>query len=158
VLLSRSLRRKILATVLGAAGIVLFYEATTTDSRTVPAARLSASSIGGRMSFVATAYCKGRTTASGVTVQSGVAAADPQLLPEGSVVQVDGVPQQHQGIYTVLDTGPKVRGRHVDLYMWSCYEALEFGRRPVSLTVLRLGWNPNTPDAESGGARRTTKD
>jgi hypothetical protein len=26
--------------------------------------------------------------------------------------------------------------------MWSCYEALDFGRRPVHLTVLRLGWNP----------------
>ena len=26
--------------------------------------------------------------------------------------------------------------------MWSCHEALEFGRRPVRLTVLRLGWNP----------------
>ena len=28
-----------------------------------------------------------------------------------------------------MDTGPKVQGRHVDLYMWSCYEALAFGRR-----------------------------
>ena len=26
--------------------------------------------------------------------------------------------------------------------MWSCHEALKFGRRPVRLTVLRLGWNP----------------
>jgi hypothetical protein len=26
--------------------------------------------------------------------------------------------------------------------MWSCNEALQFGRRPIHLTVLRLGWNP----------------
>ncbi len=26
--------------------------------------------------------------------------------------------------------------------MWSCHEALAFGRQPVRLTVLRLGWNP----------------
>ena len=26
--------------------------------------------------------------------------------------------------------------------MWSCNEALEFGRQPIHLTVLRLGWNP----------------
>jgi len=26
--------------------------------------------------------------------------------------------------------------------MWSCHEALKFGRRPVHLTVLRLGWKP----------------
>jgi hypothetical protein len=41
-----------------------------------------------------------------------------------------------------MDTGPAVQGRELDLYMWSCYEALEFGRRPVRITVLRLGWNP----------------
>jgi hypothetical protein len=26
--------------------------------------------------------------------------------------------------------------------MWSCNEALQFGRRPVHMNVLRLGWNP----------------
>jgi len=35
-----------------------------------------------------------------------------------------------------------VRGRHIDLYMWSCKEALEFGRRDITVLVLRLGWNP----------------
>jgi hypothetical protein len=35
-----------------------------------------------------------------------------------------------------------VQGRHIDLYLWSCHEALDFGRRMVRLTVLRLGWNP----------------
>jgi hypothetical protein len=41
-----------------------------------------------------------------------------------------------------MDTGPKVQGRLVDIYMWSCHEALRFGRRPVRLVVIRLGWNP----------------
>jgi hypothetical protein len=41
-----------------------------------------------------------------------------------------------------MDTGPAVQGRIVDLYLWSCHEALRFGRRPVQLAVLRLGWNP----------------
>jgi hypothetical protein len=36
-----------------------------------------------------------------------------------------------------------VQGRILDLYMWSCHEALAFGRKPVEVTVLRLGWNPN---------------
>ena len=35
-----------------------------------------------------------------------------------------------------------MRGRTVDLYLWSCKEALQFGRRSVRLTVLRLGWSP----------------
>ncbi len=93
---------------------------------------------------------RGTTTASGVAVRSGIAAADPRLLPVGSVVKLDGTPEGHEGIYTVLDTGPKVQGRHVDLYMWSCHEALAFGRRKVSLTVLRRGWHPNGAAAAKG--------
>ena len=27
--------------------------------------------------------------------------------------------------------------------MWSCHEALAFGRKDVQVTVLRLGWNPS---------------
>jgi hypothetical protein len=42
-----------------------------------------------------------------------------------------------------MDTGPAVQGRVLDLYMWSCHEALAFGRRQVELRVLRLGWNPS---------------
>jgi hypothetical protein len=41
-----------------------------------------------------------------------------------------------------MDTGPKVQGRHIDIYMWSCNEALALGRRSMQLQVLRLGWNP----------------
>jgi 3D (Asp-Asp-Asp) domain-containing protein len=84
-----------------------------------------------------------------------MAAADPSWLPQGSIVQLDGAPGEHDGLYTVLDTGPKVKGRHVDLYMWSCHEALAFGRRPVTLTVLRLGWDPArsaAADAEDRGS------
>ena len=94
------------------------------------------------MTFAATAYCKGNLTASGVVPRSGIAAADPDLLPVGSVVQVGSGDQHYSGIYTIMDTGPLVQGRHIDIYMWSCDEALEFGRRPVEVTVLRLGWHP----------------
>ena len=83
---------------------------------------------GSRLLFSATAYCKGSTTASGVEVRSGIAAADPDLLPVGSVVQVDAPGTRYDGVYTVMDTGPRVQGRHLDLYMWSCNEALRFGR------------------------------
>jgi 3D (Asp-Asp-Asp) domain-containing protein len=151
MLLSRSLRRKILATVLGAAGILLVYQASVVDSRSVVSARPKEIRPGTRMDFIATAYCKGETTASGVRVKRGMAAADPHWLPQGSVVEIEGAPEDHEGIYTILDTGPAVRGRHVDLYMWSCHEALAFGRRPVTLRVLRLGWNPATSAQTSFG-------
>ena len=35
-----------------------------------------------------------------------------------------------------------VQGREIDLYIWNCNEALRFGRQPVRLDILRLGWNP----------------
>jgi 3D (Asp-Asp-Asp) domain-containing protein len=158
LLLSRSFRRKLLATVLAACGFVLLYNATIMDSRTV-ALRESDSvkalkpKTGSRLDFTATAYCKGEMTSAGVAPQAGIAAADPLLLPEGSVVQVEDAPERYRGIYTVMDTGPAVVGRHVDLYMWSCIEATSFGRRPISLTILRLGWNPRN---SAEGAVRTS--
>lgn len=75
-------------------------------------------------------------------VQSGIAASDPALLPVGSVIELDSRLSKYNGIYTVMDTGPAVQGRQLDVYMWSCNEALQFGRQPVRVTVLRLGWNP----------------
>lgn len=92
--------------------------------------------------FTATAYCRGTTTASGVNVRSGIAAADPNLLPVGSVVRVDALSERYDGIYTVMDTGPKVHGRHLDIYIWNCDEAVQLGRREMRITVLRMGWNP----------------
>jgi len=139
--------RKALVTLGVATAFVSLYQATTRDSRTAA----SETSIiettvlpqaGARMQFTATAYCKGETTASGVGVRTGVAAADPALLPVGSVVRLETPNPRYSGVWTVMDTGPAVRGRTVDLYLWSCKEALVFGRRPVRLTVLRLGWNP----------------
>jgi 3D (Asp-Asp-Asp) domain-containing protein len=145
--LSRSAGRKLVATAVGAVSFAFLYEVTALDSKY--AARqeelkeaTATPAPGQRLRFSATAYCKGTTTASGVNVRTGIAAADPDLLPVGSVIQVERVPEKYAGIYTVMDTGPAVQGRQIDIYMWSCYEALDFGRRNIQVTVLRLGWNP----------------
>jgi 3D (Asp-Asp-Asp) domain-containing protein len=146
VTISGSVRRKALITAVAAVVFVAAYEVTIPDSQYAAWQHVvhetSLPSPGARLAFNATAYCKGITTASGATVQTGVAASDPTMLPVGSVVQIDSLPTRYNGIYTVLDTGPAVQGRLVDLYMWSCYEALAFGRKPIHLTVLRLGWSP----------------
>jgi 3D (Asp-Asp-Asp) domain-containing protein len=146
-MLSRSTGRKIVATGAAALAFASVYQVTVHDSRY--AARkaelredTAAPAPGLKLRFTATGYCKGTTTASGVNVQRGIAAADPSLLPVGSVIQVDRLGDRYNGIYTVMDTGPKVLGRHIDIYMWSCHEALSLGRRPAQITVLRLGWNP----------------
>jgi 3D (Asp-Asp-Asp) domain-containing protein len=146
--ISHSVWRKSVVTAAAVGGFVLLYELTALDSKVgMRESELrehgALPSPGDRLTFSATAYCKGLTTSSGVPAQSGVAASDPALLPVGSVVNVDGADSRYNGIYAVMDTGPAVQGRQVDLYMWNCNEALEFGRRPIHLTILRLGWNPH---------------
>jgi 3D (Asp-Asp-Asp) domain-containing protein len=147
-LLSRSFGRKIVATGTAAVTLAFLYEVTILDSRyAARQAELHGSSAApaaaASLRFTATAYCRGTTTASGVNVRNGIAAADPDLLPVGSVIEVDRLGDRYDGIYTVMDTGPAVQGRHIDIYMWNCNEArYEFGRRTAGITVLRLGWNP----------------
>ena len=145
-----SVWRKVVVSAVAAGGFVFLYEVTMLDSQNFPwlhpamaESTLRSPAPGVRLSFAATAYCKGLVTAAGVAAQTGVAAADPTLLPLGSVVQIDAPQTKYDGIYSVLDTGPAVQGREIDIYMWSCHEALGFGRRPIHLTVLRLGWNPH---------------
>ena len=128
-------RRMLLAGVLIAAAVMV-YEVTVSEEPTQAASA-------GIARYVATAYCKGQTTASGVPVRAGIAAADPTVLPLGSIIRIGGeaVSEKYHGVYSVLDTGPLIKGRRLDLYIWSCYEALDFGRRGVEVTVLRHGWN-----------------
>ena len=147
MIISGSLWRKALVTSVAVAGIVSTYEVTILDSKyaarqAVLRETTALPTPGSRLAFSATAYCKGDTTASGSGVHAGILAADPELLPVGSVVELDSLPQKYNGIYTVMDTGPAVQGREIDIYMWNCNEALQFGRKRIRLTVLRLGWNP----------------
>src|SRR5437867_2782707 len=144
--LSRSNARRFVVMLSVIGGLMLFYEATTFDllpwGGMPGAANPSAPVPGSRLDFSATAYCKGKTTASGAEVRTGIAAADDAILPVGSVVNVSTDNVRYNGVYTIMDTGPRVQGRVLDLYMWSCNEALAFGRKPIQVTVLRLGWNP----------------
>jgi 3D (Asp-Asp-Asp) domain-containing protein len=86
---------------------------------------------------MATAYCKGTATAVGTKVAEGVIAADPRLLPFGTVIRVTGQSKAYRGNYTVMDTGPRIRGRRLDVYIADCAQAVRFGRRSVGVTVLR---------------------
>jgi 3D (Asp-Asp-Asp) domain-containing protein len=152
VLIARSFWLKAFVTTATAVMFIWLLQETILDSRyiTLPLTLIepvfnptAVPAPGSRLAFTATAYCKGAVTSSGVNVQSGVAAADPVLLPGGSVVQLDFSEHRYDGMYTVLDTGPDVQGRQIDVYIWSCTEAQQFGRRSVRMTVLRLGWNPH---------------
>jgi 3D (Asp-Asp-Asp) domain-containing protein len=154
VVIARSFRRKVLVTAIAACGFAALHDVTIPDSRyvgrfLVPVDPTAPPNPGERVNFSATAYCKGETTASGAQVRTGIAAADPALLPVGSVIDVTARNPKYSGVYTVMDTGPAIKGRVIDVYMWSCHEALAFGRMPVEVTVLRLGWNPQATSSSS---------
>ena len=91
--------------------------------------------------MMATAYCGRGATKSGVRAQPGVVAADVRRLPLGTRLRVIAPGEPYAGTYTVLDTGSKIRGRDLDIYMASCARARTFGKRPVQVRILNQGAN-----------------
>jgi 3D (Asp-Asp-Asp) domain-containing protein len=87
--------------------------------------------------FKATAYSLKGRTATGIETRPGVVAADPRVIPLGSLVQIKA--GDYSGVYTVHDTGSAVKGNLVDVWMPSEKEARKFGRRAIKLQVLRYG-------------------
>lgn len=80
--------------------------------------------------FTITAYCPCKKccgkcadglTASGVLAEPGVIAVDPQIIPLGSVVMIDG--QE----YRAEDTGSGIKGNRIDIYMDSHSAACNYG-------------------------------
>jgi 3D (Asp-Asp-Asp) domain-containing protein len=53
----------------------------------------------------------------------------------GTVIRIEGA-APYDGSYRVLDTGPRVRNRQVDLYIADCDAARRFGRRSVQVTIV----------------------
>lgn len=102
-----------------------------------PFATPDAAQLRGPQTFRATAYSLRGRTRMGTYVRRGVIAADPRVLPLGSVVQLNA--GRYSGVYSVHDTGKKIKGKIVDVWMPSSGEARQFGRRGVKLQVLRLG-------------------
>ena len=87
-------------------------------------------------SFTATAYCTGTRTATGTVPTESTVAADPSVLRLGSRIRITGLDERYNGVYVVADTGPKVRGRHVDLFVRNCRDAVKFGRRRAAVAVM----------------------
>jgi len=85
-------------------------------------------------SFTATAYCLKGRTAMGHGVRQGLIAADPRVLRLGSRINLGA--GSYSGQYLVSDTGGKIKGRRLDIWMSSCAEARRFGRRTVSVSAL----------------------
>jgi len=64
-------------------------------------------------------------------VRRGIIAADPRVLRLGSTITING--GGYSGSYLVSDTGSRVKGKKIDIWMPSCSEARRFGRRSVQV-------------------------
>ena len=88
------------------------------------------------MSMEATAYLPGDgdgygITATGIPATYGVVAVDPNIIPLGSRVYIPGY-----GEAIAADTGGAIYGYRIDLCMENYYEAMDFGRRTVTVYLL----------------------
>lgn len=84
-------------------------------------------------SFIATAYSLRGKMANGQNVHLGAIAADPRVLPLGTVVHIEGM-----GQFVVKDTGGAIKGNRIDIWMPNRGSAMQFGKRKVKLRVISL--------------------
>lgn len=85
------------------------------------------------------------TTAMGTPLVRGVAAVDPNVIPLGTVLWVEGY-----GYVRAEDTGGAIKGNRIDLLFPTKEEARRFGRRNVRIKVMPPGFTP--PSSGSGGS------
>ena len=89
------------------------------------------------MGMEATAYLPTDGSAEGITAMGipatyGIVAVDPDVIPLGSRVYIPGY-----GEALAADTGGAIYGYRIDLCMEDYYQAMEFGRRNVTVFVLK---------------------
>lgn len=86
---------------------------------------------GTQMTVTSTGYCLRGTTATGIPTGWGVVAVDPAVIPLGTRMSIPGY-----GEGVAADTGSAVRGATIDLWFPQCAQALAWGRKVVSITLL----------------------
>jgi rare lipoprotein A len=108
------------------------------------------------MQVNATAYSVRGETAAGGPPHQGVVAADPAVLPLGSRIRIHGA-GTYSGKYVVRDTGRRIHGRKIDIYMPRHAQAKRFGRRTVTVEVLSHGPGSPTARARHHSCRRCVR-
>ena len=84
------------------------------------------------MMMEATAYTwTGNRTASGTWPAVGTVAVDPEVIPLGTRLWIEGY-----GEAVALDTGGAVKGNVIDVYLPTEAECLQWGRRQVEVRVI----------------------
>jgi 3D (Asp-Asp-Asp) domain-containing protein len=74
----------------------------------------------------------GYLTRSGTQVRWGIVAVDPQVIPLGSRLMIEGF----DDVFVAEDTGGGVRGSHVDIYFPDYFSAVQFGVQYRTIAIL----------------------
>jgi 3D (Asp-Asp-Asp) domain-containing protein len=86
---------------------------------------------GTKMTVFSTGYCLRGTTATGIPTGWGVVAVDPAVIPLGTRMIIPGY-----GEGVAADTGGAVRGATIDVWFPECSQALAWGQKYVTITLL----------------------
>ncbi len=86
----------------------------------------------------ASAFAQDGKTSAGTPAREGIVAADPKVLPLGTKIRISGA-GAYDGVYIVTDTGRRIEGQEIDIYVPTAAEAKKFGEKMVKVTVLDTG-------------------
>jgi 3D (Asp-Asp-Asp) domain-containing protein len=98
------------------------------------------------LSMTVTAYdnceiCTGKTcedeaygiTSTGNVASWGTVAVDPAVIPYGTFLKIEGFGEL---VFRAEDTGSDIRGNHIDVWMTSHEDAMQFGKRKLHVTIV----------------------
>ncbi|MCU7521644.1 MAG: hypothetical protein HF312_15615 [Ignavibacteria bacterium] len=83
-----------------------------------------------KMKMRVTAYCNRGKTKSGIMAKQGCIASDPAIVPIGSTVYIPGY-----GYGKCVDTGRKVKGHHLDVWLPSRSSCVQWGNKKLFVHV-----------------------
>lgn len=121
-------------------GVATSRPAAAAKAASAPAQETQQAPQGKTISVSATAYtakCEGCSgiTATGINLNANpnakVIAVDPNVIPLGSKVHVEGY-----GTAVAGDTGGAIKGNRIDIHVPTTSQALDWGRRTVNVTIL----------------------
>lgn len=96
-----------------------------------------------------TAYCLSGTTRRGRYVRPGIVAADRKLFPLSRYIELYAG-EKYLGRFLIDDTGGKIRGAHIDVWVPTCREATLFGRQHGTAMLLP---RPEMQVVQAGAAK-----